>query len=38
MLVHQDLKDCPVLVFANKSDLPDSKNPEELVSIYGLNV
>ena len=38
MLMHAELKEAPVLVLANKSDLPGSKTCEELIEIYGLNV
>ena len=37
MLMHNDLASASVLVFANKSDLPEHKPISELVQEYGLD-
>ena len=35
MLVHNELKDVVLLIFANKSDMPTARDPDELTEIYG---
>ena len=37
MLVHNDLKDAVLLIFANKCDMPTAKDPGELAEIYAFN-
>ena len=37
MLVHNELKDAVLLIFANKADMPTARDPEELTEIYGFN-
>ena len=37
MLVHNELKDAVILIFANKADMPTARDPGELTEIYGLN-
>jgi len=36
-MVHQELRDALVLVFANKCDMPTARNVNELIEIYGFN-
>jgi ADP-ribosylation factor-like protein 2 len=38
MLMHADLLQASILVFANKCDLPGSKDTEDLIELYNLNV
>ena len=38
MLVHNELKDAVILIFANKADMPTARDPGELTEIYGFNV
>ena len=35
MLVHNELKDAVILIFANKADMPTARDPSELTDIYG---
>ena len=37
MLVHNELKDAVILIFANKADMPTARDPDELTEIYGFN-
>lgn len=37
MLQNMDLRDIPLLVYANKQDSPLAKNPSEIAGILGLN-
>lgn len=37
LLLHNDLKDAVILVFANKKDLPTSKNAADLTEIFSLH-
>jgi ADP-ribosylation factor-like protein 5B len=37
MLVHNELKDAVLLIFANKADMPTARDPGELTEIYGFN-
>ena len=37
MLVHNDLKDAVLLIFANKADMPTARDPGELSEIYAFN-
>ena len=37
MLVHNELKDALLLIFANKADMPTARDPGELSDIYGFN-
>lgn len=36
ILLEDELKDCPLLVFANKQDLSNVISPNEIVDIFGL--
>ncbi|RXG52208.1 ADP-ribosylation factor [Armadillidium vulgare] len=36
MLDCEELRDCPVLVFANKQDLPEAVSPDEVTSALGM--
>ena len=36
-LVSNDLRDASILIFANKQDLPTSKDPGELAQLYSLD-
>lgn len=37
LLIHNDLKDAVILVFANKKDLPTAKNAGDLSEIFSLH-
>ena len=37
MLVHNELKDALILIFANKADMPTARDPGELSEIYGFS-
>lgn len=37
MLVHNDLKDAVLLIFANKADMPTARDAGELSEIYAFN-
>ena len=37
MLLNQELKDAVLLIFANKSDMPTARDPDELTDLYGFN-
>ena len=37
MLVHNELKDAVILIFANKADMPTARDPDELTEISGFN-
>lgn len=37
LLIHNDLKDAVILVFANKKDLPTAKNAAELTDLFSLH-
>ena len=37
MLVHNELKDALILIFANKADMPNARDPGELTEIYGFS-
>ena len=37
MLVHNELRDAVLLIFANKADMPTARDPAELTEIYGFN-
>ena len=37
MMVHNELKDAVILIFANKADMPTARDPDELTEIYGFN-
>ena len=37
MLVHNELKDAVLLIFANKADMPTARDVGELTEIYGFN-
>ena len=37
MLVHNDLRDAVILIFANKAEMPTARDPGELSEIYGFN-
>ena len=37
LLINNDLKNASILIFANKQDLPTSKNMEELTEAYSLH-
>lgn len=37
MLVHNELKDAVILVFANKADMPTARDPGELTQLYGFD-
>jgi len=34
--MHNELKDAVILIFANKADMPNSREAEELAEMYGL--
>lgn len=36
LLIHNDLKDAVILVFANKKDLPTAKNAAEITELFSL--
>jgi GTPase SAR1 family protein len=38
MLLHNDLKDAAILVFANKADLPTARDVGEITELYGLHM
>lgn len=38
LIMHQDLQNASVLVFANKSDLPVRRTAAELIELYGLGI
>ena len=35
--MHNELKDAILLIFANKADMPNAREAEELADMYGLN-
>lgn len=37
MLVHNELKDAILLIFANKADMPTARDSDELTEIYAFN-
>ena len=37
MIMHNELKDAILLIFANKADMPNAREAEELAEMYGLN-
>lgn len=37
MLLHNDLKDAVLLIFANKADMPTARDPGELTDFYSFN-
>ena len=37
LMINNDLKNASILIFANKQDLPTSKNMEELSEAYSLH-
>ena len=37
MLVHNEIKDAVLLIFANKADMPTARDADELEQIYGFN-
>lgn len=37
MLVHNELKDAVLLIFANKADMPTARGLDELTQIYGFD-
>ena len=37
LLIHNDLKDARILVFANKADMPTAKSEEEIAEEFGLH-
>ena len=37
MLVHNELKDAVLLIFANKADMPTARDKDELIDIYAFN-
>ena len=37
MLVHQELRDAVLLIFANKADMPTARSTQELTQIYGFD-
>lgn len=37
LLIHNDLKDASILVFANKMDLPTAKNAAQITEAYSLH-
>lgn len=37
MLVHNELKDAVLLIFANKADMPTARDPDDLTEIYSFN-
>jgi len=37
LLIHNDLKDAVILIFANKKDLPTAKNAAELSDLFSLH-
>ena len=37
LLIHNDLRDASILIFANKMDLPTAKNPAQLTEAYNLH-
>jgi len=37
MLVHNELKDAALLIFANKADMPTARDPSDLAEIYAFN-
>ena len=37
MIMHQELRDAVLLIFANKADMPNSREAEELAEMYGLD-
>ncbi len=37
LLIHNDLKDAVILVFANKKDLPTAKDPAEITDTFALH-
>ena len=36
LIMHNELKDAVILIFANKADMPNSREAEELAEMYGL--
>jgi ADP-ribosylation factor-like protein 5B len=38
MLMHNDLKDASILIFANKADLPSARDVGEVTELYGLHM
>jgi ADP-ribosylation factor-like protein 5B len=38
MLLHNDLRDAAILIFANKSDLPTARDVGEITDLYGLHM
>lgn len=38
MLVHNDLRDAAILIFANKADLPSSRDVGDITEMYGLHM
>ena len=37
LLIHNDLKDAVILVFANKKDLPTAKDAAQLTELFSLH-
>ena len=37
LLIHNDLKDAAILIFANKTDLPTAKDAGEISNLYSLH-
>ena len=37
MIMHNELKEAILLIFANKADMPNAREAEELAEMYGLN-
>ena len=37
MIMHNELKDAILLIYANKADMPNAREAEELAEMYGLN-
>ena len=37
MIMHNELRDAVLLIFANKADMPNAREAEELAEMYGLS-
>jgi ADP-ribosylation factor-like protein 5B len=37
MLLHNDLRDASILIFANKADLPSARDVGEITELYSLH-
>jgi ADP-ribosylation factor-like protein 5B len=37
LLIHNDLKEAPILIYANKKDLPSAKNAAQITEAFSLH-